>query len=172
MSEKGRETGAQPEAQDSKAVDSSRRRFTRLGLGSAPVIMTLASQPVLGGNCLSNALSGNLSDPDRGVCVLGLSVAAVAALDRWGVFNPDRDMLQSTPLAGAPMFVSMDMGMSLRRIIAHGGDKAIVLAAWVNTMVTPDYVMTEAQLLQLLDGSLPVPGVIGLIEYLESTLQV
>lgn len=40
--------------------DSTRRRLTKLGLG-APVLMTLASRPVLAGQCLSNMLSGNTS---------------------------------------------------------------------------------------------------------------
>ncbi len=49
-------------------ADQSRRSFSRrLGV-TAPVLMTLASRPAFGGNCLSNMLSGNLSDPDRGEC--------------------------------------------------------------------------------------------------------
>ncbi len=52
--------------------NETRRRFTKLGIG-APVLMTLASRPVLAGNCLSNMLSGNLSDPDRGTCSKGWS---------------------------------------------------------------------------------------------------
>ncbi|MEZ5529311.1 MAG: hypothetical protein R3E57_05195 [Porticoccaceae bacterium] len=48
----------------------SRREFSRLG---APVLLTLASRPVFGGNCLSNMMSGNLSDPDRGECGPGWS---------------------------------------------------------------------------------------------------
>ncbi len=53
-------------------VSKSRRRFSGLGL-SAPVVLSLVSRPVLGANCLSNMLSGNLSDPDRGTCSLGTS---------------------------------------------------------------------------------------------------
>jgi hypothetical protein len=58
---------------DSDSIDSSRRGFSKLGV-ALPVIMTLASKPVLGGTqCLSNALSGNLSDPNRGNCNYGWS---------------------------------------------------------------------------------------------------
>lgn len=53
-------------------VSASRRRLAKLGLG-APVLITLASRPVLAGQCLSNMMSGNLSDPNRGNCSLGRS---------------------------------------------------------------------------------------------------
>lgn len=53
-------------------VDVSRRHFSRLG-AVTPVLLTLASRPVFGANCLSNMMSGNLSDPDRGQCSLGWS---------------------------------------------------------------------------------------------------
>ncbi len=53
-------------------VDVSRRQFSRLG-AVTPVLLTLASRPVFGGNCLSNMMSGNLSDPDGGQCSYGWS---------------------------------------------------------------------------------------------------
>lgn len=46
-------------------VDKTRRKLTATGLG-APILMTLVSKPALAGNCLSNMMSGNLSDPDSG----------------------------------------------------------------------------------------------------------
>lgn len=55
---------------DNKIVDNNRRKFSKAGV-AAPIIMTLASRPVFGVPCLSNMMSGNLSDPDRGGCVLG-----------------------------------------------------------------------------------------------------
>lgn len=51
-------------------IDPARRRFSRLSVG-APVLMTVLSKPVFGAQCLSNMLSGNLSDPNRGTCVKG-----------------------------------------------------------------------------------------------------
>jgi hypothetical protein len=60
------------EQQDNSKVDVSRRHFSRLG-AATPILLTLASRPVFGGNCLSNMMSGNLSDPDRGQCGPGWS---------------------------------------------------------------------------------------------------
>ena len=48
-------------------VNEERRRLAKFAVG-APVLVTLASRPVFGAQCLSNMLSGNLSDPDRGQC--------------------------------------------------------------------------------------------------------
>lgn len=53
-------------------VSERRRRLAKLGFG-APVLMTLASRPVLAGQCLSNMMSGNLSNPTRGNCAKGSS---------------------------------------------------------------------------------------------------
>lgn len=54
-------------------ISATRRRFSRLGIGAAPIVISLVSKPVLGAQCLSNMLSGNLSDPNRGHCDLGTS---------------------------------------------------------------------------------------------------
>lgn len=54
-------------------ISSSRRQFTKAGLLASPVLMSVVSRPVFGVGCLSNMLSGNLSDPDRGECNLGLN---------------------------------------------------------------------------------------------------
>lgn len=53
-------------------VSERRRRLAKFGFG-APVLMTLASRPVLAGQCLSNMMSGNLSNPTRGNCAKGSS---------------------------------------------------------------------------------------------------
>lgn len=53
-------------------VNKSRRRLSKVALAT-PVIASLASRPSLAGNCLSNMLSGNLSDPNRGQCSTGWS---------------------------------------------------------------------------------------------------
>lgn len=50
----------------------TRRKLARAGLG-APVLLTLMSKPAFGAACLSNMLSGNLSDPNRGNCSGGWS---------------------------------------------------------------------------------------------------
>jgi len=48
-----------------RKVDEKRRSFSKVGV-LAPVVMTLASRPAFGALCLSNMLSGNVSDPTRG----------------------------------------------------------------------------------------------------------
>lgn len=55
------------------SVSLNRRQFTKTGLLAPPVLMAVVSRPVFGVGCLSNILSGNLSEPDRGECNLGLS---------------------------------------------------------------------------------------------------
>ncbi|MHB1245488.1 MAG: hypothetical protein ACYCZH_03545 [Sulfuriferula sp.] len=64
----------EPVAKDVVANDS-RRRFTKTGLGTGAVIATLASQPVLAGQCLSPSgfQSGNLSSHGQPVSVGGNS---------------------------------------------------------------------------------------------------
>ena len=49
-----------------------RRRMAKFGL-AAPVLMTIASRPVFAARCLSNMMSGNLSNPNRGNCAKGRS---------------------------------------------------------------------------------------------------
>ena len=54
-------------------VNESRRRLAKFAVG-APVLVTLASRPVLAGQCLSSMLSGNLSPGHiSGVCSTGWS---------------------------------------------------------------------------------------------------
>ncbi|MBE0469755.1 MAG: hypothetical protein IBX55_09650 [Methyloprofundus sp.] len=73
-----------------QGVNVKRRSFAKAGI-AAPVIMTLASRPVLGAQCLSNMMSGNLSDPNRGnYC--------------WGGMSPG---FWKTP-AGAPDYTTAD----------------------------------------------------------------
>lgn len=59
-------------AAEAGGANISRRKLAKLGLG-APVIMSLASKQALAGQCLSNMLSGNLSNPNRGHCSKGWS---------------------------------------------------------------------------------------------------
>lgn len=55
-----------------KDVDQSRRKLAKIG-AAAPVIMTLASKPVFGAQCLSQMMSGNMSQSGPGTCVTGWS---------------------------------------------------------------------------------------------------
>ena len=54
-----------------QGVDQSRRKFAKVGV-AAPVIMTLASKPVFGAQCLSQMMSGNVSQQGDS-CSLGWS---------------------------------------------------------------------------------------------------
>jgi hypothetical protein len=135
--------------------------------------MTLASRPVFGANCLSNALSGNLSDPDRGNCSFGMPADGIANLPTWGPLDPDATYVEDTKLAGYMPQALYSSGPETLRSAVMSGDrgKRTIMAAWANTMVTAGYILTEEQLFQLLDGSLPVPGDLPLVDYLESTMQ-
>jgi len=57
---------------DGSVADAKRRRLAKFGLG-APILMTIASRPVLAAQCMSNMMSGNLSNPNRGNCSKGWS---------------------------------------------------------------------------------------------------
>ncbi len=78
MSENSKKSGLESSAADhsGQSLDvidlEKRRRFAKLAVG-APLVVTLASRPVFGGQCLSNMMSGNLSDPNRGHCSKGWS---------------------------------------------------------------------------------------------------
>lgn len=58
---------------EEQGISTSRRNFTQASLLASPVLMSVVSRPVFGVGCLSNTLSGNLSDPNRGECTLGLN---------------------------------------------------------------------------------------------------
>lgn len=92
MGEHEREECQPIDAPAASGADKTRRKLTLTGLG-APILMTLVSKPALAGNCLSNMMSGNLSDPDRGLCSSGWSpggwgnpggtVGSYSTLDAW-----------------------------------------------------------------------------------------
>lgn len=63
---------------NNKLVDDKRRSFTKAGI-AAPVIMTLASRPVFGAQCMSAMMSGNLSNHEHdSECAGGMSPIALA----------------------------------------------------------------------------------------------
>ena len=64
--------GARDREVSKLAFIARRRQLAKLGFG-APVLATLASRPVFAGQCLSNMMSGNLSNPNRGNCSKGWS---------------------------------------------------------------------------------------------------
>jgi hypothetical protein len=96
-----------------KHVDKSRRAFTRAGM-AAPVFLTLASRPVLGAQCLSQMMSGNVSQIGDGSCEPGFGV------ETWS--NPNATLLGSDVVArkvgiGRGLFQwNEDKGFSLARV--------------------------------------------------------
>ncbi len=98
--------------EDCGSVDKSRRQFNKIGL-SVPVLASLASRPALGGACLSNIMSGNLSDPGRGNCQTGWSpdswldpggsINGHQTLDAWVIaLGPNSDPLGGHPYGHLP----------------------------------------------------------------------
>lgn len=81
-------------------VNANRRRLAKFGLG-APVLASLASRPVLAGQCLSNMMSGNLSNPNRGHCSKGWSPGG------WG--QPG-GMISTYSTSGAWSAIGLDYG--------------------------------------------------------------
>ncbi len=160
-----RETGseASPDRADDAIQSSSRRNFSKLGLG-APVLMTLASRPVYGMECLSGILSmGTASHvhQDTGQCTEGMSVSALQAagmnMGRAMGMSPDtklRDtvLYQTTPYAGE---------MPYRKIVSllNKGTRLqqLGVAALMNCHLNPTFVLNEIQLVQLLNDQLNLP---------------
>lgn len=78
-------------------VNNNRRRHLAKFAMGTPVLLTLASRPVLAGQCLSNMMSGNLSNPNRGQCATGWSpggwgqlpgnVHTYSTLGAWNAIN-------------------------------------------------------------------------------------
>ena len=63
---------ASDKKEQEEGVDLSRRKLAKVGV-VAPVIMTLASKPVFGAQCLSQMMSGNMSQDGDGSCRAGRS---------------------------------------------------------------------------------------------------
>jgi len=176
---------------DSPNQDSAslgRRQFTKAGLLASPVLMSVVSRPVFGVGCLSNILSGNLSDPDRGSCNLGLSpgyykehpeawpMNAGQKLD--GSFPIscndciDKDTSTSPPTrtwvcTREALFNTyfttnkdpLDRPMLEILCTEEGSDEFHIIAALLNAMTVPNYVLTVAQVKDLwadptLDGQI------------------
>ena len=182
-------------------ANPARRRFSRLGVG-APVLMTVLSKPVFGAQCLSNMLSGNLSDPDRGTCVKGDSpggwkrpggmIKSFTTLDAWtkagfvyGVLtlgaNPARfgSYTGGTPAGTAPfnsLLTGVDSTTPLREVLRAdpGSLNAGIIAAYLNAALSENtgtfkYVFTTAQVVGLVNGTIPQPPNTTLHDLLYST---
>ena len=198
-------------------VDKGRRRFSKTG-AVTPILMTLASQPAFGWGggmqCLSNMMSGNLSDPNRGNCDLGWSpggwcnpVGQVNNMDTilaWSSAGFDygsfySDVPVPKPVActggqkrnkqecyvGGSTISNMPAGINadgfpgdtpLRAIICQtqggGSDTRHCITAYLNASLPGiNYILTQQQVIDLCNGTIPVPGGISLRAFLDSTWQ-
>ena len=175
-------------------ADQSRRRFSKLGL-AAPVILSLVSKPVFGGGggtrqCLSNMLSGNLSDPNRGACSKGWSpgawknkggkISIYSTTQAWSLagFSYEHSTTSTAPfpslLSGAPANIRLSKYLSDN----PGSLNAGIICAYLNARLSENtsgvfkYILTPSQVIGLVNGSIPVPPAYGsLHSFLYSTWQ-
>lgn len=69
-------------AEQTNGSTRGRRRFIKGAAGVAPIIMTVASRPVLANNCsVSGAMSGNVSQPGNSIACMAYPASAWAGLD-------------------------------------------------------------------------------------------
>ncbi len=150
----------------------SRRQFTKTGLLASPVLMSVVSRPVFGVGCLSNILSGNLSEPDRGQCNLGLSPGYWKEHpEAWPMpagLTPDNTVPKScndcaknnTPwnCTGGALFNAYftsgpqdSQNRSMHELICTmpGSDEFHIIAALLNAITDPNYVLSVAQVKEL-----------------------
>lgn len=122
-----------------ESMNAGRRKIARLGVG-APVVLTLASRSVLANQCLSNMLSGNLSNPTRGNCDKGWSpggwgqpggmISTYTTLGAWqaigytyGTLKPNCNASQTacytggTKMSGLPSWLNKDNVATNTRVV-------------------------------------------------------
>jgi hypothetical protein len=178
-----------------KNIDLSRRKIAKAGL-AAPVIMTLASRPVFGAQCLSNMMSGNLSDPGGGSCELGYSPGSwknnnggITAADwtsagftygtevipcsftgneKWKCYS-GTSTLSSIP--GLAHIDGFDGNSSLLEILYSNSLLKHCVTAYLNASLPRiNYVLTTAQVIDLCNGTIPLPEpYTSLNDFLDST---
>ena len=127
------------------SMNAGRRKIARLGVG-APLVLTLASRSVLANQCLSNMLSGNLSNPTRGNCDKGWSPGG------WG--QPG-GMISTYTTLGAWQAIGYNYGTLKSNCSASqascytGGTKMSGLPAWLNK----DHVATNTRVVDVLNNN-------------------
>jgi len=168
-------------------VSESRRRFTRLGVGT-PVILSLVSKPVLGAQCLSNMLSGNLSDPTRGNCVPGWSpgawknrggkISTYGTVEAWtkAGFSYENSKASTPPFS--TLLSGVDANISLVTVLREspGSLNTKIICAYLNASLSEKsggafkYILTPDQVKGLVNRSIPVPlANVSLHDFLDST---
>lgn len=185
--ESDKDLEAESQCKESASLD--RRQFTKAGLLASPILMSVVSQPVFGVGCLSNILSGNLSDPDRGTCNLGKSPGYWKNHpDAWPMGNASYMPDGTTVPAGCsnckekgewicingPRFNTYfpsgpDRSMHEMICTMSGSDEFHIIAALLNAMSDPNYVLSVAQVKELWEDK-TLGGAIGNFRsFLDST---
>ena len=158
------------------SVSVGRRRLARLGLGAAPIVMTLASRPVFAGQCLSNMMSGNLSNPNRGNCAKGWSpggwgqeggnVHIYTTIGAWTAIglNYNTATMQNVPaVLNKDSVPSTTLLKTLLTVPQTGQLTRHFVAAYFNAKLsavtgsTFTYILTTQQVLDLATGVIGIP---------------
>ncbi|NOS88872.1 MAG: hypothetical protein HOP34_10110 [Methylococcaceae bacterium] len=154
---------------------NNRRRFIK-GLGGiTPVLLTLTSPSILGGEmCLSQQLSGNVSGTTNGACVKGqnptfwrngssISLWQTAGLV-YGtrITSPTNNGTLCSHYTGGTAFNVIFGGNTttpLRQLLCSNvtNSTAIWIAAYLNAAAIPNYILTKQQVLELYTGALAPP---------------
>lgn len=187
----------QPSSNAHALPNPGRRRLAGMGLG-APVVLTLASRPAFGGQCLSNMMSGNLSDPNRGNCSKGWSPGAwknpggqignystLAAWAKAGVSYGTKTTVGGKKVytGGTQLSVSgikppsgAASNITMREVLLNypGTIASHTLTAWLNAKLGEadpnyQYILTSAQVIALGSGGALPPGYPNLQTFLDST---
>lgn len=156
-----------------EGISSSRRQFTKTGLLASPVLMSVVSRPVFGVGCLSNILSGNMSDPNRGECNLGLSPGywkqhpeawpITAGFKSDGTVpiscndcRPENGSSATWDCVDGALFNSYftppdPQGRSMHELLCSepGSDEFHIIAALLNALTDPNYVLSVSQVKDL-----------------------
>lgn len=153
----------------------NRRRFIKGASAVAPVILTLTSPSLFGGElCLSQQLSGNVSGTPEGACIKGQAPSYwqnPLYKDSWPA-----GFSYGTLISGRTGSVCGDFtgGTKFNDIIAYGSGSASALRAllctsltltnsiWVTALLNaaafPNYVLTKQQVIDMNKGLLAPPA--------------
>lgn len=175
---------------EGRSVNSSRRRLAKFVVGT-PILVTLASRPVLAAGCLSNMMSGNLSDPNRGQCSKGWSpggwgqpggkVSGYGTKEAWtrSGLNYDTSTLNDVPAelnsTGLPGNTLLSVILTTPKVSAHKEPRHFICAylnASLSEATTPvfTYILRKDQVIDLIKGSISYPSTYSsLKEFLDGT---
>ena len=172
----GTDVESAPDREGSQTAFMARRRhLAKLGFG-APVLATLVSRPVFAGQCLSNMMSGNLSNPNRGNCAKGWSpggwgqiggtVHTYSTVGAWAAIGLDYN---TATMANVPSVLNKDgvpantLLKTLANVPQTGQLTRHFVFAYFNAKLsglsgsTFMYILTTQQVLDMAAGLIPIP---------------